>query len=172
MKHPWTSYRERAGYTQNHIASELNVSRSFIVKLEAALTNGTPNLKLMEQLSELYGVPVIELGTSYDKYIRDTRADFKTAHPSFKKVLGLDYKFSIHPLKYYRATLKLSQVGFCKGLCLHPGPVANYERNVQRGIPQDLIVASNEIGWDYAPLESAVTQWRINGYADSRRLSA
>lgn len=172
MKHPWVSYRERAGYTQNHIAAELKVSRGFITKLEAAITSGTPNFKLLEQLSELYGIPVIELGASWDKYIRDTRADFKARHHSFKDVLGLDYQGKQQPLKHYRTITRLSQVGLCKGLCLHPGPVANYERNAQRGIPHDLIVACNEIGWDYGPLESAVTQWRINGYADRDKISA
>jgi len=140
--------------------------------MESSILSGTPNIKLIESLSKAYGISPLELGTTWDGYIRDSRADFKNSYASFLEVLGFVFTSQVHPLKYYRSQVGLSQVGFCKGLCIHPSPVANFERNQQRGIPHGLSIACNEIGWSCRPLKTAVAQWRANGYADRTFLSA
>ena len=140
--------------------------------MESGILSGVPNFQLLKSLSEAYGVNLLELSTAYDAYLRNSRADFKNSHASFLEILGFVFTSQVHPLKYYRSQVGLSQVGFCKGLCIHPGPVANFERNQQRGIPAGLIKACDEIGWSYRPLETAVAQWRANGYADRTFLSA
>jgi len=136
-----------------------------VMRLEQGLLS---NPLYTEELATLYDSTPKVMKELYYDFIQRTRDSFKEKYPSFVTLNG--YRGIQHPLVHYRDNNNLSQVGFCKGLCLHPDPIRDYELNQQRGIPQQLIVACNDIAWNYGHLESAVTEWRIDGRADRLRL--
>jgi len=138
------------------------VSRHMVIRLEQSLF---PSPLHSEALSDLYSVDQELLISEYYRYIKTTRLEFSSRYPPFSEVL-YHYSGSTHPLIYYRERFGLSRIGLCKGLCLHNDPITNYEKNDQRGVPQQLIIACNSIEWDYGPLENAVNEWRIAGHAD------
>lgn len=146
----------------------LGVSRFYVINLEKALYDQPPGGILIE-LARLYKRSELELLEAYTGYVKEKRLEFKENYPSFKETFGfMTYPYAVHPLIRYREINGMSRAAFCKGLCLHPKTVEAYEKNKQRGIPEQLIVACNSIQWDYAPLESAVSEWRLNGYADRK----
>lgn len=159
--HSWASYRVAAGYTQQSIADKIGVSRHMIVRLEQSLFPDPPR-RFVDELGYWYDVPSSDMMKSYHSLVKDKRAQFKENYSSFSNILH-GYKGIANPLVYYREQQNLSRIGFCKRICVHPDPIRDYEINDQRGVPQQLIIACNEMGWDYAPLESAVTEWRISG---------
>lgn len=159
--HTWSSYRVAAGYTQQSIADKVGVSRHMIVRLEQCLFTEPPR-RFLDQLGYYYNVPVSDLIKAYHGLVAEKRELFKNEYMSFKEVLR-GYEGYTNPLVYYREVQKLSRIGFCKKLCLHPDPIRDYEINDQRGVPQQLRVACNDISWDYGYLESAVSEWRISG---------
>lgn len=168
MRHEWALFRRNAGFTQEAISSELGVSRFFIMNLEKGLYVRPPELTL-KALSFRYEVPEEELMAAYNRYVQGQREEFAQGHSSFGLILGRgDYSEKKHPLVSYRVAYDLSRMGLCKGLCLHPKTVEAYEKNRQRGIPEQIIAACNAIKWDYGPLENAVTTWRVKGYADRK----
>jgi len=159
--HTWASYRVAAGYTQAEIAATIGVSRHMIVRLEQALFTEPPR-RFLDQLGWYYGVSTKDLISSYHQLVKNKRETFANEYQSFKEVLS-GYAGYTNPLVFYRESQGLSRIGFCKRICVHPDPIRDYENNDQRGVPQQLRVACNAIEWDYAPLEDAVTTWRISG---------
>lgn len=164
MRHPWVVHRERKVLTQEAIASELNVNRQTVIRLEQSLFH-SPSDEVLEALSRIYGVSQLELRLEYDEYKMYQRALFKSDHKSFWLALA-GYEGAEHPLVWYREQYELSRLAFCRALCLDYSPVADYEANKQRSIPLELMLACNEMSWDYLPLEKAVSDWRLKGHAD------
>jgi transcriptional regulator with XRE-family HTH domain len=169
MKHPWALRRIAVNKTQMDIADLLNVSRQTVIRLEQSLFH-TVTVDNLNRLSLVFNSDPSELMSEYRSYITETRSEFRGRFPSFKEVLGSGgkgYTGSHHPLVYYREFNHLSRMQLCKGLCLDYGPVSEYEANRQRGLPVIIKLAAQEIYWDYAPLESAVSEWRSDGRADA-----
>lgn len=169
MIHPWATFRESKGFSQQFIADQLDVSRHYVIRLEQGLFANSPD-HVLNKLSDLLEVSNDELHATYHLYRHDTREEFGRSYADFSYLKN--YAGAVHPLVDYRERNKLSRIGLCKGLCLHPDPINDYEKNKQRGVPRDLIVACNEISWDYGHLENAVTEWRISGRADAIRANA
>jgi len=163
MRHPWATRRERAGYTQESVSLELNVNRQTVIRLEQGLFH-QPSEEVLVKLGELYDVPLGVLIEEYNEYVQNQRVVFAGKYSDFR-ILN-NYQGREHPLVSYREALDLSRLAFCRALCLDYGPIADYETNKQRSIPLELIRASNDMMWDYAPLESAVAEWRSSGRAD------
>jgi transcriptional regulator with XRE-family HTH domain len=159
--HTWASYRVNSGYTQQGIADKIGVSRHMIMRLEQGLFAEPPR-RFLDLLGFYYDVPTSDLIKSYHALVKHKRETYSVEYRSFSDVLKGYIGFT-NPLVYYREVQNLSRIGFCKRMCLHPDPIRDYEINMQRGIPLQLINACNSIQWDYAPLESAVTEWRISG---------
>ena len=59
------SLRERSGFTQSNIASYLGVDQSLISKFEKGERAITSDM--LEKLTDLYGVPLSDLGKEQDK---------------------------------------------------------------------------------------------------------
>lgn len=132
-----------------------------VIRLEQGLFNEPPP-DLLVKIGFRLDANLEELLREYFQYIKDTRAIFREKHSSFKSILRTyDLLEDIHPLVYYREAESLSRIGLCKELCLHQDPIRDYENNQQRGLPAQLIAASEEIGWDYHCVEIAVKSWRV-----------
>ena len=159
------SLRRDRGYTQVFVADRLNIGRQMLMRMEQGLYTDLPH---SAQLGRIYDVTEDEILRLYKEHVARTRERFSLKYPSFRDVLS-GYSGAIMPLTYYRNHLQLTQIGFCKGLCVHPDPIRDYELNQQRGIPAQLIIACNAISWDYGALESAVVEWRVEGRADARK---
>lgn len=166
-KHPFALRRYRASLTQVDLAERLGVTRHMVIRLEQGLFRLPPD-HITQELAEIYGVEQWELIGEYRDWQREKRLEFKRKNPSFKEVFGTEhYLGPEHPLTYYREKLGLSRIGLCKGLCLHPDPITDWEHNKQRGVPSSLKEACGVVFWDYTPLETAVTEWRMDGRADA-----
>jgi transcriptional regulator with XRE-family HTH domain len=159
-----STFRDRINITQAALAERLNVSRHYYIRLEQGLYHEIPS-EILGELSRWFGVTETELSSVYRTFQRTTREQFRDSHESFKKVLA-SYGGLRHPLIYYRETERLTRMGLCRGLCLHYDGVTQYEANKQRGLPLDLKIACGDIYWDYAYLETAVSEWRQDGRAD------
>lgn len=160
--HPWTRFRRDVNLTQAAVGNALNIDRLSVIRYEQGMFGHLSDV-LIGQLADIYKVDPDLLILEYREYQRLTRLEFKFAgNPSWRYVSG--YQGRAHPLIYYRdAAGLLSRNALCRGLCLDYGPVSNYEANKQREIPQAIKVASEDIGWDWAYLESAVLEWRASG---------
>ena len=166
-KHPFAVRRTKANLTQVDLADLLSVTRHMVLRLEQGLFSYIPP-GILRELSGIYLCTTAELEMEYRGFVNEKRDEFKRTHPSFKEIFAdQNYTGDEHPLIYYRETLKLSRIGLCKGLCLHPDPITDWEHNKQRGVPAQLKQACSDIYWDYAPLESAVAMWRMDGRADA-----
>lgn len=119
----------------------------------------------------IYGVDLDEFEMSYYDFVKDKRRTFKALHKEFEEVFTFPYALRMHPLVYYRQMYNYSRVGLCKALCLHQDNVRDYELNLQRGVPEQLVYALEEMGWKVEPLEHAVSDWRTSGNADKLRAS-
>lgn len=164
MRHPWATRRERAGFTQDSVAGLLGVNRQTVIRLEQSLFHA-PSVEVLVKLGEYYSVPIGDLIEEYNEYVQFQRGVFAGKYPNFSMLNN--YQGVEHPLVSYRLSLDLTRLAFCRELCLDYGPVSDYERNIQRGIPLELIRACSDMYWDYAPLESAVAEWRSSGRADA-----
>lgn len=156
--HPWARIREDRCLTQLEVSSILNVTRQTVIRLEQSLFH-SPSEVILKELSCLYEVSEQELIEEYNEYVQQTREKFGEKYPNFNMLHS--YNGNQHPLVYYREEVDLTRMGLCKGLCLDYGPVADFEYNKQRAIPEGLIVACQDIGWDYGILEKAVKRWRV-----------
>lgn len=162
--HPWARRRTQLGLTQDAVAATLHVNRQTVIRLEQGLFH-QPSEDVLVKLGILYATPIGDLIRGYNEYVMTQRGEFAGMYPDFR-VLN-NYQGFEHPLISYRLSLGLSRLAFCRALCLDYGPVADYETNKQRGIPLELIRACSDMNWDYAPLESAVAEWRSSGRADA-----
>lgn len=165
MKDTLASLRRSKNLTQIEVAGVLGITRHMLMRIEQGIYT---DLVHYEELANIYEMEVEELQKLYRKQVQNTRDQFALKYPDFKTVLK-DYSGTIMPLTFYRNTLQLTQIGFCKGLCVHPDPIRDYELNEQRGIPMQLVIACNSVSWDYGALESAVVDWRISGRANAKR---
>lgn len=165
MIHPWTTRRKAAGITQLEMADLLGVSRHMVIRLEQSLYH-EPSAMILGNLETVLNENGQILRREYLEYVQDMRTLFKVDHLNFKDFFRNGYSGTTHPLVYYRLSYDLSRMGFCKGLCLDYGPITDYEHNKQRGLPLELKLASESIGWEYVDLEEAVTIWRADGRAD------
>lgn len=156
--HPWAKIREDLNMTQLEVADALNVTRQTVIRLEQGLFHA-PSKEVLEELADLYSLEEVDLLGEYEDYVRETRLAFTEHHPNFEGLWV--YTGKEHPLEAWRLMQGLSRMGFCKGLCLDYGPVADFEYNKQRATPEALILASKAIGWSLDPLERAVKEWRI-----------
>jgi len=159
---PWAARRRATGFSQQRVAGYLGVSRHMVLRMEQGLFSDPPHV---QELAILYDSDASTLNMEYHEYVARQREQFAQQHPDFRTVLK-NYTDIEHPLVHYREVIGVSQIGFCRGLCLHPDPVRDYEMQAQRGIPKQLIVACNAISWDYGYLESAVLDWKITGRAN------
>lgn len=173
LLHPWAKYRSNAGFTQSEVASYLSVSRHYVIRLEQSLFWRPPS-EILIKLGELYGIELGAFEESYYSFVRLKREEFGGAHLAFEQVFSdwdmydsEGYKGRKHPLVFYREAYELSRMGLCKGLCLHYDPISEWEMNKQRGIPDQLKEACEEIKWDWTPLATAVADWRRRGRADA-----
>lgn len=165
--HPWAKMRRNVNLTQAEVGMRLGVERLSIIRYEQGMF-GHLSDPLLESLSRIYGVDKALLIQEYRGFQRVTRQEFKVKHRSWAVVLN-EYQGLKHPLIHYRTYYELSRNGLCKALCLDYGPVAAYERNKQRSIPETLKTASEDIYWDYTGLESAVLEWRASGRSGIKR---
>lgn len=164
ITHPFSRLRALRELSQAQLAVRLGVTRHYYLRLEQGLFHEIPD-EILKTLVETFGVSSSELSELYRSYQRETREEFKVEHSSFKDILS-SYSGLTHPLVWYRGNQGLSRMGLCKGLCLHYDGVTQYEKNVQRSIPQDIKLACEDISWDYTYLESSVIEWRSSGRAD------
>lgn len=165
ITHPWSVIRRDLKLTQLEVAKKLNVDRQTVIRLEQGLFHA-PSEEVLERLAELYDTDPQELLNDYWDYVTRTRQEFMEKYPSFSDILRNPYVSKEHPLVLYRELNGLTRMGLCKGLCLDYAPVADYEYNKQRSVPESLVKACQEIGWDCEILNKAVADWRILGYAD------
>jgi transcriptional regulator with XRE-family HTH domain len=165
ITHPWSVIRRDLALTQLEIARALNVDRQTVIRLEQGLFH-SPSSEVLEKLSGIYETDPQELLNDYWDYVTRTRQEFMEKYPDFAAVLSDPYTHKEHPLVLYREVNSLTRMGLCKGLCLDYAPVADFEYNRQRSIPESLLKACREIGWDCTVLEKAVADWRILGHAD------
>lgn len=161
MSHPWARFRRAANMTQQEVANHLNIDRLSVLRYEQGMF-GHLSDELLSSLSQIFKQDETLLLMEYRGYQREQRQEFATTHLAWKYLLS-KYDGKLHPLVYYRNYYELSRNALCKGLCLDYGPVSNYERNVQRAIPDAIKIASEDIRWDYTGLESAVLEWRASG---------
>lgn len=164
-RHPWAEYRRKAGFTQLAVSERFGFTRHYVIRLEQSLFWHPPD-SLVVKLAILYGVDLDEFEMSYYSYVDDRRASFKALHKPFEDAIDLPYLEVNHPLLSYRMSYGYSRMRLCKELCLHQDNIRDYELNLQRAAPEQLVVACEEMGWKIEPLEHAVSDWRINGNAD------
>lgn len=161
IMHPWARFRRDVNMTQAAVGATLNIDRLSVIRYEQGMF-GHLSDELVDQLTELYKVDPDLLIMEYRGYQRLTRLEFKEHHQPWQVLTG--YTGRKHPLIYYRLNVaNLSRNGLCKGLCLDYGPVSNYEANKARSLPVSLKIASEDMGWDWAYLEGAVSEWRSSG---------
>jgi DNA-binding XRE family transcriptional regulator len=165
MLHPWAKMRRDVNLTQARVATELNIDRLSVIRYEQGMF-GHLSDELVDSLATLYRTDPDLLVLEYRGYQRLKRLEFKERYLSWRYLSG--YMGLPHPLIYYRDANDLSRNGLCKGLCLDYGPVSNYEANKQRSIPEIIKIASDDMGWDWTYLESAVLEWRSSGRSSSR----
>lgn len=161
MLHPWAKMRRAVNLTQADVASILGIERLSVIRYEQGVF-GHLSDELIDSISEIYKVDQDLLVMEYRGFQREHRLEFKATHASWQEILK-DYEGLKHPLIKYREYYSLSRNGLCKGLCLDYGPISSYEANKQRSVPAIIVQASEDIGWDWAYLESAVSEWRSSG---------
>lgn len=170
--HPWAKYRQAAGFTQAEIASRLNVSRHYLLRLERSLFSDPPRLTTV-QLALWYGIELSTFEESYYQYVRTTREEFASNHVEPEIIFNDEghydnegYFLKVHPLVAYRVYYDLSRMAFCTGLCLHYDTVTEFEKNKIRALPDQIKEAFAEINWSWIALGTAVADWRRRGNAD------
>lgn len=156
--------RRNRQLTQSDVAELLNVERLSIIRYEQGMFNHL-NEQMLVDLAHIYRVKPGELEGSYLAYQEMQRLEFSATHDRWGVVLR-GYQGLRHPLVYYREYYELSRNGLCKALCLDYGPIADYENDKQRAIPEVLRNVSEQMHWDYTQLESAVLEWRSSGRSD------
>jgi len=161
MKHPWALYRQDRNLTQQQVANQLGIERLSVIRFEQGMFNHI-NTETLTELAHLYGRDPDELLEVYQQYQAAQRQEFAATHSQWRDILR-NYEGLLHPLIHYREHYELTRNGLCKELCLDYGPIAEYENNKQRAIPEILRTVSEEMHWDYTGLESAVIEWRASG---------
>lgn len=156
--HPWAQIREDRCLTQLEVSKHLKVTRQTVIRLEQGLFH-SPSETVLNELADLYETSKGEMLEDYYIYVRVTRTEFGDRYSNFDSLKT--YLAPAHPLESWRLDQELSRMGLCKGLCLDYGPVADFEYNRQRAIPEGLILAAKQINWDLEPLEDAVKRWRV-----------
>ena len=162
MRHPWALHRRSVGLTQESLADFLEVSRHMVIRLEQSLFPEPPP-QLLNAISSLLEVSSSDLLNEYHSYATETRYSFRNEHRDFFSVL-VNYRvdsLDMAPLVYYREAEGLTRMGLCKGLCLHQDSVRDYELNLQRSLPAQLIEAADLLDWNYSQLEELTQKWRI-----------
>jgi len=133
-----------------------------VIRLEQSLFPEPPP-KLLNEISNWLEIPTAQLLAEYHAYVKETRLEFAELHSSFTKRLDNYPLISLDmaPLVYYREAEGLTRMGLCKGLCLHQDSVRDYELNLQKSLPAQLISACDLLGWNYAIIEDLTQLWRI-----------
>lgn len=153
MMNPIRDFREQLSLSLNDMARLASVTPLAIIRSEQGVFTSVPpsvvsavlNSKIVVTRSGHALVDPDSIQEAYEAFQRFTRrSNYGQLSPDLPP-----FKPGVSPLVHWRLTSNLpSQMGFCKAFCVHPSPVAQIERGLQRKLPGQLIDGLSEAGYD------------------------
>lgn len=161
LEHPWAEIRKSKGMSQASLAASLDVSKEHVGRVEQGVFRKAP-AEIITYLSVTFNINYTYLEESYYEYQLNTRKLFAEKYQSYMDVRPTDWS---NPIEAYYKSQGLSRVGLCKGWCVHPASLADYQKNRQRNAPADVkrafkVMSGINNGWDIEQLEIDMDKWR------------